>query len=220
MAHYIQSKVAIPLLTLGVAAAVLAAAAPRRPFSHKYHLTQVPSCESCHSAAAESTKAADNLIPDKSACVNCHDEVDIAPPHTVGVQSFNHSKHVKMGNPARLFSGAVRGKSYLGESPPVIEALAAAKDACEGCHHGIPESESVPRDRAVKAHFPQMADCLVCHNKIEPPYSCVKCHTAPAAGFKPPSHGPEFGDTHSSKDLPKAACAVCHGRRFTCKGCH
>jgi len=65
----------------------------------------------------------------------------------------------------------------------------------------------------------QMAGCIVCHNKIEPPDSCEFCHPKGAA-LKPESHTPDFLDTHTTGSFDKAACAVCHGRRFTCMGCH
>ena len=93
-------------MVLGVAAA--SAAAPRRPFSHKYHLTQVAACENCHTNAATSTQASDNLIPDKSACATCHDEIEIGDPRPTGVQKFNHAKHVAMGSVAPLIAAAIR----------------------------------------------------------------------------------------------------------------
>ena len=67
-------------VVLGVA---VLSGAPKRPFSHKYHLTQVAACENCHTLATESTKASDNLLPDKSACATCHDEVEIGAPRAV-----------------------------------------------------------------------------------------------------------------------------------------
>jgi hypothetical protein len=196
----------------------LAAAAPRHPFSHKYHLAQVTSCENCHTLAEKSTTAADNLLPDKSACVTCHDEVDIMEPHKIGVQAFNHSVHVKMGNVAQTIAAAIAAKQYLGAEPPTPAQL-EAKLPCAGCHHGIPESESVPRDRLVKAHFPQMADCLVCHNQIKPPESCRKCHAAEQA-LKPTSHGAGFEEKHAEKTVAKTGCSTCHGRKITCGECH
>ncbi len=205
-------------MALGVAAA--GAAAPKRPFSHKYHLTQVAACENCHTTAATSTKAPDNLIPDKSACVTCHDEVEIGEPRPTGVQKFNHAKHVPMGSVAPLIAGAIKGKTYLGLNPPSAESLAAAKDACTGCHRGIPESENVDLSKPAPSHFPQMADCLVCHNKINPPDSCAQCHIETTPNFRPASHTADFGDKHSEKTLDKSSCATCHGRKFTCKGCH
>jgi len=215
---YQLQKVTALVLSLGVAA--LSAAAPKRPFSHKYHLTQVTACENCHTSAATSTKAEDDLIPDKSACVTCHDEIEIGNVRPTGVQKFNHAKHVPMGSVAPLIAAAIKGKTYLGVTAPTPESLAAAKDACSGCHHGILESENVPHDKPVKAHFPQMADCLTCHNKISPPDSCKQCHVESTPNFRPTSHTAEFGDKHSDKTLSKTGCATCHGRKFTCKGCH
>ena len=201
-------------------AAASSAAPPKRPFSHKYHLTQVPQCESCHTAATTSTKADDNLIPHESTCATCHDEVHIAPPRPTGVQKFNHAKHVEMGSIAPLIASAIKNKSYLGAHPATAAQLAAGKDACTGCHHGIAESENVPVDIATKSHFPAMADCLICHNKINPPDSCAKCHVATTPDFRPTSHDAAFSDNHATKNILKTECANCHGRKFTCKGCH
>lgn len=66
-----------------------------------------------------------------------------------------------------------------------------------------------------------MADCLVCHSKIDAPFSCEFCH-ARNANLKPSSHTPDYLDTHTRKNaLPdKASCVICHGRRFACLGCH
>lgn len=211
-------KITVLIVLLG-AAATLAAAA-KRPFSHKYHLTQVPSCETCHTTATTSAKAEDNNLPDKSACVTCHDEVEIGEPHVTGVQKFNHAKHVPMGSIAPAIAAAVKNGTYTGSHPPTPAELDAAKDACSGCHRGILQSENVPQDKVVKAHFPHMADCLVCHNKINPPESCEKCHVATVPNFRPVSHTADFSDKHSDKTMDKTECASCHGRKFTCKGCH
>ena len=59
MAYQLQ-KITVLFFALGMAA-VSSAAPPRRPFSHKYHLTQVPQCESCHTAATTSTAASAQL---------------------------------------------------------------------------------------------------------------------------------------------------------------
>ena len=201
-------------------AAAPAAAPPKRPFSHKYHLTQVPQCESCHTAATASTKAEDSLVPHESSCATCHAGRPVGTDRPTGVQKFNHAKHVEMGSVAPLLASAIKNKTYLGANPATPAELEAGKDACTGCHHGIAESENVPLEKATKAHFPAMADCLVCHNKINPPDSCAKCHVAPTSGFKPTSHDAVFSDNHATKTVAKTECATCHGRKFTCKGCH
>jgi len=125
-----------------------------------------------------------------------------------------------MGNIAPVIAAAVKAKTYLSPAPPSLEALEAVKDPCTTCHTGILESENVPHDKVSKAHFPQMATCLTCHSKIDPPDSCKKCHTESTPNFRPASHPADFGDTHSATTLSKTGCATCHGKKFTCKGCH
>ena len=208
--HYTRFAAVIAGLTLA-----LAAAAQRRPFSHKYHLTQVAACEQCHQGVTESTKATDNVLPHESACATCHDEVKIAEPRPRKVSFFNHQLHLKLGNPAPLISSAIDKGLYL--SPPGNrKQLLSSNNACSSCHQGIEQSET-PNGK----NHPAMADCLVCHNKIDPPDSCAKCH---AKGFDltPENHGPRWIDEHSkaSANIDKTGCAVCHGKKFTCRGCH
>ena len=64
-------------------------------------------------------------------------------------------------------------------------------------------------------------DCLVCHPKIDPPFSCEFCHDA-GPHLKPANHTPAYVDLHSTgrANLNKPACVTCHDRRFTCLGCH
>ena len=131
------------------------------------------------------------------------------------VDKFNHQLHAKFGNIAPMLRAAIAGKKYLDTRTP--EHLETANN-CAGCHHGIEQSEGGVRTASL---FPHMADCLVCHNKIDAPFSCEKCHNNVAA-LKPASHSPDFMDKHNRmKDaLDKTGCASCHGRQFTCLGCH
>ena len=61
----------------------------------------------------------------------------------------------------------------------------------------------------------------MCHNQINPPDSCKKCHSAETA-VKPATHTTEWVNKHSDKqaNIDKTGCAVCHGRNFRCQGCH
>ena len=127
---------------------------------------------------------------------------------------------MKAGTAAPKIAAAIQAKAYLGVEAPTSAQLNAARDACTGCHYGIPESENVPHDKVARAHYPRMADCLVCHDKLDPPESCKQCHIAKTPNFRPPSHGPEFKDKHGEKVADKASCAVCHGRKIACKDCH
>jgi hypothetical protein len=61
----------------------------------------------------------------------------------------------------------------------------------------------------------------VCHSKIELPFSCEQCH-GPGAKLRPADHPPEFLESHSRPEakFDKTTCALCHGRKFRCLGCH
>lgn len=201
------------LLCLAAATAVSYAAAP---FSHKVHLKLKPDCVACHATAADSAKAEDNLLPDRKVCLPCHQEPSLPPqPRRSGVGKFNHKLHLTFGNVAPVLANAVDRKTYL--SPPGdIRPHLNTSNPCEACHRGLRES-----DRVSPAALPRMADCLVCHSRIDYPSSCEKCHVA-GTKLKPATHSADFMDTHTSGKLKleKDSCAVCHGRRFTCLGCH
>ena len=124
-------------------------------------------------------------------CLDCHAATVASTTSADRALRFNHKLHL-----------AVR-PDWKGQQ------------ACTGCHRGIERVETV-----TKANFPQMAECLVCHSGIDPPFSCEKCHTAAAAALMPPSHTAKYLDGHSSMKLDKPSCTICHGTNFRCLGCH
>jgi Cytochrome c7 and related cytochrome c len=197
-------------------AACLAQAAP---FSHKLHLSMKLECATCHPGATTSAQASDDLLPPKSVCAGCHDGSfgpQRPPALPVPVVHFSHAVHLKMGNLAPLIARAIDKGTYLQPSGDVRPRLNTT-NACQACHRGLEES-----DQVTAANMPKMADCLVCHVKIVVPWSCEDCH-AKGAALKPDSHKREsFFDTHSQGAFrsQRATCAVCHGREFTCMGCH
>ena len=202
-------------MKLGIAILIVGGAAWSAPFSHKTHLKQGLECVTCHTAAPTSTKAEDNLLPTKTVCLNCHEDAAIPGPPTTRVVHFSHSQHLKMGNVAGVIATAIEKGEYL-QPPGDIRRHLDSKNACAACHRGLEESDAVS-----PADMPQMADCLVCHNQIDNPFSCEQCH-AKGANLKPASHVRGFQDQHSTGklNLDKASCAVCHGRTFRCLGCH
>ena len=136
-----------------------------------------------------------------------------APPP---LKEFSHAKHLKLGNVAPVIAGAIDKGTYLGLDGATIRPFLNSTNPCMACHRGLEESDAVSR-----ANMPQMADCLVCHNQIDLPDSCGFCHPK-GAQLKPANHVPDFLDTHTNKKsgLDMQSCAVCHGRKFTCLGCH
>lgn len=173
-------------------------------------------CASCHKTVAASSRAEDNNLPDRQTCLPCHKSVRIKAPRSLTVAKFNHQLHLKLGNVAPVIAAAIDKGVYLDKGGQAIRPFLNTANPCEACHRGLEQSDSVSL-----AAFPRMADCLVCHNKIDPPDSCVKCHV-PGPHLKPANHAPDFLDTHTraKSGLDKSGCAVCHGRKFTCLGCH
>jgi hypothetical protein len=196
--------------------ALLVAAFPAAAqFSHRIHLAKKVDCVVCHSGAPGSTAAADNLLPKPEVCRSCHPgmKASIKDPRNLTVSKFNHQLHVKLGpSIAPLIGRAIESGKFLG--PADAAARDRGRHPCTGCHTGLEKSDTV-----TEAAFPHMADCLVCHNQIDPPFSCAKCHEQ-SPSLKPVSHTSDWVDLHSSKTVGKTGCAVCHGRNFTCLGCH
>ncbi|MCP5119520.1 MAG: cytochrome c3 family protein [bacterium] len=185
------------------------------PFSHELHLKLVKDCTGCHAAVTESDDVADNLLPGPEPCLRCHQEAVIKKPRVTNLSKFSHQQHLRMGNLAPIIAAAIDSKTYL--SPPgEIRRHLDGANPCGACHRGMAESTTLTR-----AAHPQMADCLVCHSDIDPPFSCDTCHDQ-SANLIPASHTADFTDLHASGKmaLDKASCAVCHGRHFTCRGCH
>lgn len=189
--------------------------AAQTPFPHSLHLQFGLECLTCHASASSSTRVEDNNLPKPQACAKCHEGVSIPEPPKTLVTHFSHQQHLQMGNIARLLARAIDTKTYL-SAPGDIRRHLNGTNPCEACHRGMAESEAV-----TKAALPQMADCIVCHAKIENPFSCETCHE-PGAHLKPASHTADYLERHSrpTEKLDKPSCTVCHGRRFTCLGCH
>ena len=235
MAHLLQrlaaTAVAVFVLSCGAAQAA--------PFSHKLHLKLVPKCETCHATIGASTQAADNNLPRAEACTACHKQPALSEPRKLTVSIFNHQKHAAFGNIAPLVLAAIQSKNYFSspiDATPLaaleaqLKSLTAATPAaaapnaatptpnaaCLSCHHGVAESEAP--SKALHANMP---DCLVCHTKIDNPFSCELCH-APGKHLMPASHTPDYVDRHSTgkMNLDKASCVVCHSKNFRCLGCH
>ena len=143
------------------------------------------------------------------------------PP--VPLKPFSHKKHLALGNMAPVIARAIDNETYLTpkkDLPANLRAQLNTTNPCEACHRGLAQSEEV-----TQANMPRMADCLVCHDQIELPYSCAFCHPKEAK-LRPETHKADFLDAHpkSLKEkggpLEKASCAVCHGVKFRCLGCH
>ena len=195
-------------------------------FSHKLHLGKVGlGCVACHPSAASSRTETDNNLPDQQLCLACHNgetapRVDPSPLADRSAAKrlfwFNHEQHLEIGNPAPRIAQAIDSGAYLGHVGE-IRPMLDTDNACMACHRGLPEADRVDS----RLHLPRMSDCLVCHDHVDNPFSCELCH-APDVVIKPADHTRDFIDRHSSGKMgfDKLGCQPCHGRKFTCMGCH
>jgi hypothetical protein len=194
---------------------------PSQPvFSHRNHLAPTGlTCVTCHGSALESASSEDDNRPPSRACTGCHGErygeQARSSPRPQRTYRFNHKLHLGFGNLAPLLASAIDRGSYLGDGAS-LRPLLETGEPCLACHRGVKQA-----DLATSDQLPRMADCLVCHSNVDPPFSCGFCHTQDAV-LQPPSHTKDFADRHSRPaEVPdKSGCKVCHGRRFTCMGCH
>jgi hypothetical protein len=138
------------------------------------------------------------------------------PASTAPPLKFSHAQHAQLGDVGPLLKAARKAGTHLWSGAGHPESP-EPRSGCQACHGGMATGQP-------KGRLAMMADCLVCHTKIDPPFSCSFCHTGPEAAWKPISHSADFLDKHTAGlaklNLAKAECAVCHGRKFTCLGCH
>src|SRR5262245_9464019 len=140
-------------------------------FSHRKHVAQKIVCTECHAAALESAASADNLLPRQETCFRCHRGMSGVKELLEGAQAgagayrFSHKLHLGLGNVAPALAAAIDAGRYLGPAANLRNEL-NTENACTACHRGV-----AAVDRAGPANLPHMADCLVCHTKIDPPFS-------------------------------------------------
>jgi len=172
-------------------------------FSHKFHIDDVGAdCQTCHSAAANSTKAEDNILAHKDDCLECHDGSTAG--EDCEICHYDPDTAVNFPNPARqlLFNH----KAHL-------ERISSSQ-ACERCHKGLEEvTYSVPEN------LPVMEGCIECHDNKSAPQYCETCHTH-LPTLRPETHLANW--MHRHDDAVRATsedCAMCHSFNY-CQECH
>lgn len=120
-------------------------------FPHKYHLEDEElQCVDCHTAASSSSSAADDLLPESSVCLDCHDEGDV-PMTWEPVERqvrFDHEYHLEtVGLECTTCHAGVPA------ADPKPGAALPAMAICSTCHDGV----AAPRDCA-NCHTEDIAD--------------------------------------------------------------
>ena len=191
-------------------------------FSHQLHIIDNDmECTDCHTRVTESLSAYDDNRPDEDVCFSCHEDTlfSNAGPlrlfeNPTRIVIFNHNVHVNLDSIGIVLKMAVSSGKYLG-IPPDLPAEFDSENACSSCHRGMNKADFSTED-----NLPVMSDCLVCHSEVDPPFSCKTCHSSDVR-LTPLSHTETWIDDHTEMKHEKPnSCEPCHGRSFTCRGCH
>jgi c(7)-type cytochrome triheme protein len=190
-------------------------------FSHRAHLARGARCEQCHSTAATSRSAVDDLLPEEAACRACH-AIDRAQASAAACGKC-HAGY-RDGDPvARVWQ----------LPPPLVFSHADhAQGACESCH-AVRDVEL-----ATTAQLPSMQSCFGCHAHADgaDERRCSDCHLSKLGGLMQTQfptgelvpHDDGLGDAHGqgfSKDHKQearqvgATCNACHDQS-ECVACH
>lgn len=167
-------------------------------FSHKLHSESVGAgCSDCHEAAGSSTNPADDMLPAKESCFNCHDsEAECSLCHT------------DVDNAVAM----QRVQTYIAKFPHAKHV--SDKMTCEKCHEGIALSETVQGD-----HLPKMPVCSDCHTDLEKPAYCYDCHNK-GESLTPADHRLDWARAHGVQQQNyQQECKMCHTDN-SCIACH
>lgn len=184
---------ALPLVA--VAQDAVAQDADQIIFPHDVHFENEVSCTDCHAGVAESTTAADHLLPDMDTCADCHDvedEDECNMCHTNVDEAGEYMRHAY-------------GAALFAHSSHVEQEI-----ACAACHGAA---------TAAAPMMPGKADCRTCHETADDLADCRMCHAGDYE-LVPVNHGPSWQNGHGL--LARAdqnACFQCH-TQTTCQECH
>ncbi len=135
-------------------------------FSHERHKYMNASCEDCHTRAAASTESKENVLPQKEACLTCHEEDYCDRGHS-NTKPRSHRSSAWTSGPTVHCSQCHIPTGMVGCSICHQEADHATADdsphppfvgfACEACH---PTSIGI-----FPPHADPGIDCTVCHER-------------------------------------------------------
>jgi hypothetical protein len=172
-------------------------------FSHQFHVGEAGiACADCHTEAAKSTKASENLLAKMEACKNCHEE-PLKNNCTYCHLNADSTTYKATQNPIRelMFSHQ--------------QHVEDQKVPCVTCHTVLDKAGA-----ATGELVPAMAVCITCHNDKKATNACEKCHTN-LASLRPADHNrTDFVHEHKQEArLGDARCGACHSQE-TCIDCH
>ena len=133
--------------------------AARLKFSHSFHIKDAGmACEDCHSGAATSTTASDNLRSTHDNCTTCHEE------QIGGECGYCHK------DPENIVAAPLPPRDIIFAH---AQHVAMKGVACTTCHSGLDGVEY-----AGPENMPTMTTCTTCHNAAKATNACEACHVS------------------------------------------
>jgi len=179
-------------------------------FDHAGHLKRGIDCYDCHGGEKEQWKA----MPEVSACMECHKEIDgEKPPAKRAAAFFDATGKHGVWTPSQAIDPEVI-------FPHGAHVLAHGKK-CDACH-----AEVIASTGQATTTYLDMDQCIACHTVKAPSRNtCETCHSEIRKDRPPKSHEMGWKRAHGRlaregdlDPLPKD-CALCH-TRSSCDTCH
>ncbi len=169
-------------------------------FSHKLHVLDLETeCTVCHEGASTSLSGADDLLPPKSICAQCHDVEDPGACMTCHRESPPSDRFSRILDYSPRFSHARHLKEY---------------PDCNRCHPGVASQEKIE-----SPHLPGMTDCMACHSTQKVSNACLACHL-PGEDLRPEDHRLDWEHRHQDfAGREPGRCEECH-KADMCQECH
>jgi len=173
-------------------------------YSHQKHLEMDLECSQCHTAAEKSESAANDILPEKVACAECHEVEDNKQCKSCH-SAVDKAKKLEQRNLNLIFSHKMHAVDM--------------DIKCENCHNKVDNS-----DKSTDKLIPEMEICEECHDTKSPNSNCDLCHKSLKDLYlKPDSHRNVnlFVVNHKNNVYTKSInyCQNCH-KEDTCLSCH
>ncbi len=229
---------AILLSALAAVSMVFGGDADRLTPVHAVHQAEEMECDACHETVASSTTGADNLLPAKAICADCHEveektecalchsnheAAEPMQPIVDRAGKFSHAKHLEADMVCSECHGGEGGNEPslpdMGLCRSCHETVSALQ-GCDACHG--PREKLVPGTHGVGWAWFHGAEaqvdegsCTSCHTQTD----CQECHVGD--NVRPRSHRLNYAFDHALDARGNEFdCASCHGESAFCSSCH
>ncbi len=188
-------------------------------FSHKLHLNESITCETCHVNVEKAQTVTEGLhLPQMATCMDCH-----KTPQTIEGCYMCHQRN-EILRPANHLADWKHNHGMVSETNGQSCKTCHTESYCTNCHQGDNlDNQAHPADFIIThsiSYKVRESDCMSCHQSKE---YCVDCHTH--VNFVVPtdhqlSNWPADGHAQAARN-DYDNCTVCHpAGDVICSPCH